>query len=252
VDRWRFGRVIRALRQRLGWRQSDLAARAGVSRSVVGRIERGDLARIAWGDLVRVAEVVGARLEFDLRWQGEAIDRLLDERHAATVDSAVRLLRDAGWDVEIEVSFSIYGERGSIDIVGRHRPTGRVAVIEVKATIGDANQTVIGVDRKTRLMPQIAEQRGWACRGVASLLVVAEGSTSRGRINRHRALFDAALPASGAACRAWLRDPRGVPPRGIVFVVVRNVRGTGVTRARVRRPRAVEARPPSGRASSGG
>ena len=74
---------------------------------MVGRIERGDRARIAWADLVRVAEAVGARLDFDLRWQGEAIDRLLDDRHAATVDAAVRLLRAAGWDVEIEVSVSI-------------------------------------------------------------------------------------------------------------------------------------------------
>jgi transcriptional regulator with XRE-family HTH domain len=234
MDRWRFGRVIRALRQRHGWRQVDLADRAGLSRSVVGRIERGDLKRIAWGDLVAVAEAVGARLDLDARWQGEGIDRLLDERHAATVTATVELLRKDGWDVDVEVSFAISGERGSIDVVGRHPGTGMLATFEIKATLGDANQTVIGVDRKTRLAPRIAAERGWSCRGVARFLVIADGSTARDRVRRHGALFEAAFPVPGAACRAWLRDPVGPPPSGILFIAVRNVRRTGTTRARIR------------------
>ena len=237
MDRWRFGRVIRALRQRHGWRQVDLADRAGVSRSVVGRIERGELTRIAWADLVAVAEAVGARLELDVPWQGEGIDRLLDERHSATVDATVELLREFGWEVDVEVSFAIYGERGSIDIVGRHPPTGMLAIIEIKATVGNANQTEIGVDRKARLAPKIAAERRWPCRGVARFLVIADGSTARDRVRRHSALFDTAFPVPSRACRAWLRDPVDPPPSGIMFITVREVRGTGVTRARIR-PRA--------------
>jgi transcriptional regulator with XRE-family HTH domain len=234
MDRWRFGRVVRALRQRRSWRQLDLSTRAGVSRSVVGRIERGEVKRIAWGDLVAVAEAVGARLDLDVRWQGEGIDRLLDERHAAVVNATVELLRRDGWDVDVEVSFAISAERGSIDVVGRHRPTGMLATFEVKATLGDANQTVIGVDRKARLAPRIAAERGWSCRGVGRFLVIAEGSTARDRVRRHSALFDAAFPDAALASRAWLRNPAGRPPSGILFVAVRNVRRTGLTRARVR------------------
>jgi transcriptional regulator with XRE-family HTH domain len=235
MDRWRFGRVIRALRQRHDWRQVDLAERAGVSRSVVGRIERGELNRIAWGDLVAVAEAVGARLDLDARWHGEGIDRLLDERHAATVTAMVELLRKDGWHVDVEVSFAIAGERGSIDVVGRHLATGMLATFEIKATLGDANQTVIGVDRKARLAPRIAAERGWSCRGVARFLVISDGSTARDRVRRHSALFDAAFPDSGAACRAWLRDPVGRPPSGIMFIAVRSVRRAGLSRARIRR-----------------
>jgi transcriptional regulator with XRE-family HTH domain len=228
MDRWRFGRAIRALRLGKRWRQVDLAARAGLSRSVVGRIERGEIQRIAWADLVAICEALGARLDLDLRWHGEGLDRLIDEKHAMTVDAAVRLFAEAGWETEVEVSFSIYGERGSIDVVGRHPRTGRLAVVEVKATIGDANRTVMTLDRKGRLAPRIAAERGWACRGVARLLIVADTSTARGRIRRHADTFGAAFPVDGRACLAWLRDPTGPPPSGIIFIPLRDVRSTGV------------------------
>jgi len=229
MDRWRFGRAVRALRRRRDWRQEDLAGRAGLSRSVAGRIERGEIQRIAWADLVAVVEALDARLELDLRWRGEGLDRLIDESHALTVDAAVRLFSAAGWETEVEVSFSIYGERGSIDVLGRHPATARIAVVEVKATIGDANRTVMTLDRKGRLAPRIAAERGWPCRGVARFLVVAESSTARGRIRRHAEIFRSAFPMDGRGCLAWLHDPTGPPPSGIIFVPMRNVHRMGTT-----------------------
>jgi transcriptional regulator with XRE-family HTH domain len=240
VDRFRFGLLIRVLRQRHGWRQEDLAARADVSRSVVGRIERGDLLRIAWADLVAVAEAVGARLDLDLRWQGEGIDRLLDERHATTVDAVVGLFGRCGWEVDVEVSFSIWGERGSIDVVGRHPATGLLAIVEVKASVASGNQTVIGVDRKARLAPDIAAKRGWPCRGVAQFLVIAEGTTSRARVARHEGTFRSAFPMRGRECLAWLRSPSEPPPSGLFYIKLPNVRSTDRMRQRVRRKRASE------------
>jgi hypothetical protein len=63
---------------------------------------------------------LGADLDLFLRWRGERLDRLLDEDHAAIVEAVVRLLREDEWDVAIEVSFSKWGERGSIDVLGFH------------------------------------------------------------------------------------------------------------------------------------
>ncbi len=168
-------------------------------------------------DLETIAVALDGRLDLDLRWRGATLDRLIDERHAAVVDATVRWLRSAGWDVAVEASFAIYAERGSIDVFGRH-PDGALLVIEVKASIGDVNQTLIGIDRKTRLAPKIARLRGWPAGPVAALLVVAEGTTNRARITRHADAFRAALPASAQQCRAWVRRPDGPPPRGIVFV----------------------------------
>src|SRR3990172_9566568 len=79
MDPVRLGRQYRALRRRRGWRQVDVASRTGVSKSTIGRIERGEIAGMPLEVLVRVAAVLGARLDVSLRWNGEALDRLLDE-----------------------------------------------------------------------------------------------------------------------------------------------------------------------------
>ena len=224
MDRFRFGRSVRELRQRRHWRQSDLGDRVGVSRSVIGRIERGAVANIPFGRLLAVADALDGRLDLDFRWRGEALDRLVDERHAAIVDELVGLFRSARWDVSVEVTFSIYGERGSIDVFAFHPIRHVVAVNEVKASVGEAGNTVLGVDRKSRLAPQIARDRGWPCRGVARFLVVADSSTSRDRIARHADTFRTAFPAGGRECLAWIRDPVGAPPSGILFLAPRNAR----------------------------
>ncbi|MCI0345199.1 MAG: hypothetical protein L0221_07095 [Chloroflexi bacterium] len=136
----------------------------------------------------------------------------------------MRLFVGAGWEVDVEVSFSIYGERGSIDVFARHPASGLVAIVEVKASIGEAGATLIGLDRKVRLAPAICRERGWPCRGVAKLLVVADGSTTRDRIARHEAAFRSALPTGTRACLSWIRHPAPEAPAGIVFVALRNVR----------------------------
>ena len=50
------GLVLRALRRRRGWRQIDLAVRAGCSQAVVSQVERGQLARSTLATLRRVFE----------------------------------------------------------------------------------------------------------------------------------------------------------------------------------------------------
>jgi hypothetical protein len=191
-----------------------------MSASKISRIERGFLAGVPVHDLVRLVHALDARLELDVRWRGALIDRLLDERHAALVDATVRWLTADGWTTMVEASFSIRGERGSIDVFGLH-PSGALLVVEVKASIGDANQTLIGVDRKGRLAPSVARERGWPVGPVSRILVVGESTTSRDRIRRHEAAFRAALPTGTAACRAWVRSPTRDPIAGIVFLVAR-------------------------------
>src|SRR5215213_3975560 len=85
VDLVRFGSGIRALRMRRGWRQRDLALAAKVTPSMVARIERGD-DTMQPRNLEAVAAAVGARTDLRLSYNGEALDRLLDARHAALVD----------------------------------------------------------------------------------------------------------------------------------------------------------------------
>ncbi len=208
--------------------------RAGVSRSTISRIESGRFGRVAIDGLERVLDALDARLELDVRWRGAALDRLVDERHATIIDASVWWVVGDGWEAVVEASFSLWGERGSIDVFARH-PTGALLVIEVKASIGDVNQTIIGLDRKARLAPQIARERGWPLGPVARILVVGEGTTSRSRIHRHETAFRTALPATTSACRAWVRSPVGPPPAGIVFLASLNSHPMNTARGRAPR-----------------
>lgn len=80
---------------------------SGISRSVVSRLGLGQVGRIAFDDLEAIARTLDARLGLDFWWRGEALDRLIDERHAAIVDRVVAIYRAARWDVAVEASFSI-------------------------------------------------------------------------------------------------------------------------------------------------
>src|SRR5215212_4286179 len=155
-----FGRGVRALRRRRRLTQDEVANRARVSRSVIGRIERGGSDRVTVATLERVAAVLDARVTCRLSWNGEGLDRLLDEAHAGVVDLVVRALREADWLVATEVSFNHFGERGSIDVLAFHPTTRVVLVIEIKSVMPDVQATLVTLDRKQRLALAIAESRG--------------------------------------------------------------------------------------------
>lgn len=220
-------------------RQEDVGRKAMVSRSLVARMESGEIDGVTVGRLRTVVEVLGATLDVRLRWQGEGIDRLLDEAHARLVDAFVVLLRASGWEVAVEVSFSVWGERGSIDIFAFHRATGFVLVVEVKSVVPDSQATLHGLDRKTRLAAELAKERGWDCRGVGRLLVVGDSATSRRRVALLSATYAAALPARGWEVRHWLRKPSG-QLAGLMFLSIATVGGpnSGLRgQERVRRPK---------------
>ena len=209
-----------------------------MSRSLVASVDRGQLDGVTIGSLVRAAAALGADVDVRLRYRGEHLDRLLDEDHAATVEALVQRLTDLGWVAQVEVSFSIWGERGSIDVLALHEPSGSVLVVEVKSVVPDSQALLHGLDAKSRLAPQIAQERGWVARSVSRLLVVGDTSTARRRIGRLAATYDRALPIRGRDVTAWLRRPVGVIS-GLLFLsndshdsTIRLARG----RERVHRP----------------
>ncbi len=169
--------------------------------------------------------VLDASFEGQPSWRGGALDRLLDERHAGLVGVAADRLRRAGWLVEIEVTFSEYGERGSIDLLATS-PTGAVTlVVEAKTELTSIEETIRRLDLKARLAPRIVGQRhGPRPVTTGRLLILAEGSTTRRRVARHEAVLTAAFPVRGRAAWAWLRDPSG-PFSGLLYLPISNPRG---------------------------
>src|SRR5207249_10842656 len=70
------------------------------------------------------------------------------------------------------------------------------------------------LDRKTRLAPRIAAQRGWAVARVGQLLAIRSGSTARRRVARFDATFDSEFPDRALDVRRWLKHPSGRPLLG--------------------------------------
>jgi transcriptional regulator with XRE-family HTH domain len=233
VDRQRFGRSVRALRQRLGWRQSDLAGRCGLAQATVSRIERGRVEGTPIGPLEGLIVALGGELEVRVRWRGEELDRLLDSAHAAINERIVEMLLAAGWDCAAEVTFCIGREMGSVDVLAWHRPTGRLLVVETKSVVPDLQAMLGSLDRKVRLGPAIAAQRGWRATGVAKAIALAATAANRGRARRFGATLGAVLPQDGRELRRWVADPAGPCPAALWFITDMKVM-TAAKRRRIR------------------
>ena len=241
MDDQRIGRVIIILRQRRGWRQADLAARSGVSQSAISDIERGRVDRYTLRTVRHMLSALDGSATLDVTWGGRGdIDRLLDADHARLMQLWAECHRRAGWDVWNEASYSIYGERGRIDQLAFHAPTGVLEVTEAKTGIWDVQDTLGRLDVKVRLAPTVAAERGWHIRRVVGALVVADGRTVRRRVAEHRVLF-ARYEIRGRAALAFVRNPRRAAEGLLVFLSLPRTNQGGLRRAgqrRVRRPKA--------------
>src|SRR5258706_4889149 len=187
MDDLRFGATVRRIRIRLGWRQSDLAARCGVSTSTISRIERGHLDELSLATPRQVAAALEIRLDLVPRWRGGDLDRLLNARHSALHEQVARdLARRAGWIFQPEGSFAFFAERGVIDILAFHPARRPLLVLELRTDIADVNELVGTIDRKARHALKIAAERSWPGgpdATVSAWIIVAPRRTNRRRIH---------------------------------------------------------------------
>jgi transcriptional regulator with XRE-family HTH domain len=241
MDDVAIGRTLRSIRVRLRLRQADLAARTGLSQQLVSLLETGGLDHVSVRTARAVARALGAELVVTVRWRGAELDRVRDEDHARIVAAVAALLESLGWVVQPEVTYSRYGERGSIDLLAFHPPTGSLLVVEVKTELVSVEETLRRLDAKVRLAQGIAGERfGWRVSNVSRLLAIAEGRTARRRVQRHEGVFARAMPMRGHAARAWLARPSG---RAGLLVFMSSTTEAGARRGsatprRVRQPRA--------------
>jgi transcriptional regulator with XRE-family HTH domain len=212
-------------------RQTDLAAKARVSRQAISRLERGQFLGQSVQVIERIVTALDGSLSVEVRWRGEQLDRLIDSVHASVQAAVAEMLSDRGWVVRVEVSFNRYGERGRCDILAIHARSGTLLVVEVKSRLGDLQETLGRLDTKARLGPHIARELGWATPTfVVPALVIAEGRTARRVVALHEPLFRR-FDVRGRAAVAWPRRPTtGVT--GLLWFqpVSPNSRGTSAVR----------------------
>jgi hypothetical protein len=216
------GRAVRVLRRRRGWSQAHPCRRAGVSQDLISLIERGHAAGSPIATTGRVVSALDGGVEWQVSWRGGELDRVLDQRHADLVGLTVVLLHRYEWLTDLEVTYSHFGQRGSIDVLG-WRPTARsLLVVETKSEIVSVEATLRKLDEKVRLAGPIWSERRASPKGsgplaISRLIVLPATRTEYRRVDRHAALFDEVFPVRGAAVRRWLRKPVGTMA-GLLFL----------------------------------
>jgi transcriptional regulator with XRE-family HTH domain len=210
VDDLGFGRLIRMARIRRGWRQQDLAARAGASMTSVSRVERGRFGRMPIDDVRAIAAALEIRVDVMPRARAIDIDRSLNAKHAALAELATRwLAAGRAWLVRPEVSFSEFGERGVVDLLCWHAEARALLLVELKTELVDIGGLLATLDRKHRLAREIARPLDWSAVTISTCLLVADSRTNRRRVADHATLLRAALPDDGRVLARWLRRPTG-------------------------------------------
>lgn len=173
-------------------------------------MERGGLGHCSLSTVRQLLLALEARLEVDIRWRGGEVDRVADARHAALVAAVARVAAAAGWTVQQELTYSVYGERGSVDLVGLDRARRAVVAFEVKTELTSWEETQRRFDAKVRLLPAVLYERlGWRPTSVSQVIVFQESMTNRRRVALlGRAVRDA-YPAGGREVRRWMVAPVG-------------------------------------------
>ena len=241
MDDRRLGMAVRARRHQRGWRLIDLAASAGVGPGVCGLLERGRVAKLSVRTARAIAGALDLPLGWDIGWQRQELDRLLDADHSALAAQIVRELESAAWSTRSEVSFNHFGDRGRIDILAWHPPTRILLVIEIKTALVDAQDLLGGLDVKARVAPVALREIGWQQPvAVVPVIVLADGSTVRRQIQRLEPLLSR-YGLRGRETSAWLRRP-AVGPSGLLVFKKLPLRN-GVDRRRAGRRRIRRSRP---------
>jgi transcriptional regulator with XRE-family HTH domain len=210
VDDARIGAAFRAVRIRKRLTQVDVAEKARISPATVSRLERGHFGSCRLDAVRRVAACLEMWLAIEARYRGTDLNRILNSAHAALHEALATFLNGlAGWQTVAEVSFSVWGERGVIDILAWHEPTRSLLIIELKTLLVDPQDLVQEMGRRLRLAHAIAREQGWDPLTVSAWVVLTDTRTNRRHVQRHTTLLKGAFPSDGRALRSWLAKPSG-------------------------------------------
>lgn len=196
MDRLGVGRLLRILRIRRNWRLTDLAARTGLSSTTLHRHEIGSITSLERLEIH--ARALDVRIDLRPVGRSAELPRTLDEEHAAIVNALAAAFQAHDERVEVEASFSEWGERGRIDLLAHAE--NRLVVGEIKTDLGDLQDLFGAMNAKARLGPSVAKHLGWPDAPVFWLLAVAATS-------RNRAIVKATPPSSVLSGNAGFAEP---------------------------------------------
>lgn len=197
------GAEIRQSRERRNWTQEALAERAGISRHIVGRIERGTT-RLDVDALQRIGIALDRRLE--LRFGRDALEHPADAGHLAMQELVLRLGRANGFVGEFELPTRPSEPWRSIDVVLASRARRLMILNECWNTFGDLGAAARATMRKAAELEELATGRWGTDASVRVVWIVRATARNRALLVRYPEVFASRFPGSS---RAWVQALTG-------------------------------------------
>jgi transcriptional regulator with XRE-family HTH domain len=200
--------------------QQQLADRVGVTRSYIGRIERG-VANPSVRRLETVADALGIELELVARPPTVHEPRHpRDTVHARCSAFVDRRLRALGLETAREVEVVHGRSHGWIDLLAFEPASATIIVIEIKTQLDDLGAIERQLAWYERSAWAIARDLGWSPRRSRSWLLVLASEEIENVIRTHRDLFERAFPRRAPAMaldvlRSRIDDQNG---RGLAMI----------------------------------
>ena len=193
------GQAVAAARDRRGWTQAILAARAGTSQAAISRLERG-VPPLEVGRLVRVARALGISPRVELT--RDPLDGPVDAGHLAIQELLVRLGRATAGTALVELPLGTSDRARSVDVCVHRRALGELIVQEAWNRIGDVGAGLRSFDHKLALAAEAAVAFPNPPTKVTGVWVVRATRANRALLAAYTALFAARFPGSS---REWVR-----------------------------------------------
>ena len=198
----RAGGELKLRRVRMRKTQAQTADRAGVSRFMVGRMERGQGGGATMDAWQRVALAVDAPLVIGL--QRDVTGDTVDAGHLGMQELVLRTGRIGGYRGSFELATRPAEPWRSSDVGLRDDRHRRLILVECWNTIGDVGAAARSTNRKLAEAADLAAAI-WGDGYVGGVWVVRASRRNRALVARYPELFASRFPGSS---RAWLQAVR--------------------------------------------
>ncbi len=197
--RARLGGDLRAIRLRRRWTQAELARRAGIGRSIVGRAERG-VGALDLDALERITVALGVPLVISIG--RDPREDVADAGHLAMQELVLRLARAAGFATQFELATRPSEPWRSSDVALSSARQRVVIDVECWNTFGDVGAASRSSSRKVSELERAAVGKWGAEARAAMVWVVRDTDRNHDLIARYPEIFASRFPGSSAA---WVR-----------------------------------------------
>jgi transcriptional regulator with XRE-family HTH domain len=226
------GNVVARTRRDLGWSQGRLAVRAGVSRSMIARVESATV-NVSLDVAAGVCDALGVQVDLTFRTPFIAERPQRDPAHARCSSYVQHRLEAVGWTVAREVEVVHGRSHGWIDLLAFEPRLRSLLIVEVKTELDDLGRIERTLSWYERDGWGAARRLLWRPARMATWLLVLATDVNDERIRANRDLLARAFEARAVEGLAALTSAATPPHRLLALIDPRSRRRDWLIRCRI-------------------